>query len=342
MCCSLLPILDGLLNKEDILKLEKVLASYSVNASSYLTVSKLAASFSISTEIASKVLGVLAKENYLSISYVIRCQSCGLAVKKYSSLSDLPEEPFICYSCGEKITVNLENVETLYSVNGSYFFPQGQHDEFSCPQSAAHENSIEFAISTGGANGLLYHPNEKEYLELEELYEKVFNGRSNKTKGESLEKLTGYLFNLCEAFRGNGIKTLTNQIDCFVNNKYYLGIGLFNNIGSRIVIECKNELKVPSGSYISKLHSIITSMNAGGSEHYVKLGIIISKVRPPKTYREHAVKYYLMNKTIIVSLWKDDFDRIIKKRVNLLDVIDEKITEIITDSTTDLFQAGIY
>ena len=342
MCCSLLPILNGLLNKDEVAQLEKVLASYSTNSSSYLTVSKLAAALAVSTEVSSKVLEILTKENLVSLSFAIRCPNCGLAVKRYKSLSDLPEESFDCYSCGEEIAVDLENVETLYSVDDSDFFHQGQHDELPCPRSAAHEDSIDYIISAGGANGLLYHPKKEEYKELEQLYEVVFNVDGNKAKGDSLERLTGYLFNLCEAFKGNGIKTKTNQIDCFVNNRFYLGFGLFNNIGSRIVIECKNESKVPSGSYISKLHSIITSINAGGNEKYVKLGIIISKVRPPKTYREQAVRYYLMNRIVIISLWKEDFDRLIEQKANLLDIIDAKITEIITDSTTDLIQAGIY
>ncbi len=95
--------------------------------------------------------------------------------RHYKSLSDLPEESFDCYSCGEEIAVDLENVETLYSVDDSDFFHQGQHDELPCPRSAAHEDSIDYIISAGGANGLLYHPKKEEYKELEQLYEVVFN-----------------------------------------------------------------------------------------------------------------------------------------------------------------------
>lgn len=82
-----------------------------------------------------------------------------------------------------------------------------------------------------------------------------------------LEELTEKLFNMCLAFRTSGIRTSTNQINSCVRNKWFLNFGIYNILGSHFYIECKNEAKTPSGTYLSKLYSIISAANAGEREN---------------------------------------------------------------------------
>ena len=162
----------------------------------------------------------------------------------------------------------------------------------------------------------------------------------NKEKGDRLEDFVIELFNLCPVFRAAGIKTHLNQIDCCVRNKMYIHYGVLKTIGLRFYIECKNEDETPSGSYISKLHSIITETNS--KEDGIKFGIIISKKKCPSTYKDHAVKYYLAQQIIVISICCDELKSLITAKGNLLELIERKSTEIILDSKTDLVEAGLY
>lgn len=157
-----------------------------------------------------------------------------------------------------------------------------------------------------------------------------------------LEELTEKLFNMCPAFRTSGIRTSTNQIDCCVRNKWYLNFGVFNILGSHFYIECKNEAKTPSGTYLSKLHSIISVANAGGKGECIKFGIIISKEKGPSTFKQLAFSYYLMHGIVIISICGRELKELFKTKGNLLELIERKAAEIMMDATTDLKAAGLY
>ena len=145
-----------------------------------------------------------------------------------------------------------------------------------------------------------------------------------------------------DRFNAAGIRTSTNQIDCFVRNKIYLDYGILRNIGARFYIECKNENATPSGSYISKLHSIISTTNASSNGECIKFGIIVSKKSAPKTFKAQAVKYYLLQKIVIIAICCKEIEQLIDQKGNLLELIERKATEIMVDSTSDLVQAGLY
>jgi hypothetical protein len=160
-------------------------------------------------------------------------------------------------------------------------------------------------------------------------------------KGRSLENLILYLFNLSKYLKAGEIKTATNQFDCYVRNTAYLPYGVFNWLGYRFVIECKNEKKAPKGTYLSKLHSIINVINASDNK-IVKFGIIVSKKNPPSTYKALAIKYYLCNKIIIISITLDELKSLIDLKGNLFELIEQKCDEVILDATSDLKMAGLY
>ena len=83
-------------------------------------------------------------------------------------------------------------------------------------------------------------------------------------------------------------------------------------------------------------------MNAGGKRNEIKFGIIISKEKGPQTFKTLAVKYYLMSGIIIISIDLKEIEILLVERGNLLELIERKAIEIITDSTTDFKDVGLY
>ncbi len=344
MCCSHLLFLSVLIEEDKISRLETFLSECSDRPALVITVSRVATTIDVSPQLASKVLQELAKKDILTTKYALRCPECGTLLKRYSGLNEVECVGNICYKCNEKFDVSPEEIEIFYIINDGHFFRKGQHEkEVDYSVSAAHENSLKFLIESGGINNLLFNPNDLEYTNLRSLYSDVFNQKTTtKAKGDTLERLVAYLFGLCEAFKTGEIRTSTNQIDCFVANEFFCNLGIFGQIGPRIIIECKNEEKTPKVDYIEKLGSIISLANAGAQANYVRLGIIVSKAKPPRTYKSLANRFYLSNKIVIISLCKEDLSELVEKKKNLLEMIERKMTEVVMETTTDLRRNGIY
>ena len=125
------------------------------------------------------------------------------------------------------------------------FIDAQQNDSDTSARSVAPENSMAQIFQAGGINEYLFHPTDDQYSDLSNLYSRVVNASGKKEKGDTLEHSTAVLFNLCTAFNAAGMRTSTNQIDCFVRNKLYLDYGILLNIGARFYIECKNENTTP-------------------------------------------------------------------------------------------------
>lgn len=343
MCYERLHFLSPLLDNEKIDMLGQLLSEYSQKPFSIITVNAISSTLDVYPDKAIEIMMELEKNDLVFRNYAVRCPECGTLIKKAEKLSDLLDEEN-CYSCENNFEVTEEDIELLFYVKNPDFFDEGQHEKEggdSC--SAALASKMKIFIESGGINQLLFHPTVDEYNELQALYKNVFKKKkTSKSKGDTLEQFIIYLFGLCEAFNANGIHLSTNQIDCFVANKFLCSCGIFAQVGSRIVIECKNEEKTPSGTYMSKIDSIISNANAGNTANFVKLGIIVSKEKPPKTYKELAVKYYLSKRVVVISLWKQDLYDLVEEKKNLMEMLDRKITEIVMDSTTDLVKAGLY
>ena len=346
MCCSRLLMLRDLLDQEQIEKLEKYFSGLIGGAAKSITVSKVATALNISSGLASKILTKCKEKGVLSVCYCIRCPMCNTLIKKVNSLAEIPEGTFICYSCDEEIEIEPGDIEIIYSLNDESVFIKGQRKEIIneiSARSVVPENTMEEIFLAGNVNEYLFHPKEEEYDKLLRMYNNI-ESREGTTKkiGDTLEGLTKYLFNLCPVFQAAEIKTTTNQIDCCIRNKMYLKFGIMDTIGQRFFIECKNENKTPRGDYMSKLHSIISLTNAGGKGQCIKFGIIISKEKGPSTFKELAVKSYLADGVVIISICGEELKELFDNRGNLLDLIERKTTEIMLDSTTDLVKAGLY
>ena len=344
MSYSHLSILKEILPDDQI----EILASYFNNlvgsAINNITISKTSRVLNCTSDIAMKVLMKCYSEGILAISYGIRCPECNTLIKRIDDLSLLSSDEITCYSCDESFLTNPRQVEILFSLIDSSIFILGQHETEEFEASArpvALEDSLENIILAGGINNLLFNPTDDEYKELRRMFDSISKKQSTtKQAGDTLENFTRYLFGLCSVFSTAGIKTETNQIDCFVRNKMFLNYGVLYTIGGRFFIECKNESKTPKGEYMSKLHSIIKNTN--GKNSLIKLGIIISKEEGPNTFKKLANKIFLSENIIMIAICGKELDEFIKNKGNLLDLLERKIDEITLDSITDLCEAGLY
>lgn len=346
MYCSHLLILEDTISKEQIQKLDSYLSGLTGSSINNITISKVAKYMNIETNLATKIMLSCQKNGIFDMTYAIRCPECGTLIKRVDKLSQIPKDKISCYACdSEDLEITKNDIEVLFRLIDPLVFNCGQqeliHGNSSANSPVAHEDTLENILLAGGINEYLFSPTDDEYKELEKMYEAVFEiTPTKKAKGDTLERLTAYLFNLSPAFKACGIKTSTNQIDCYVRNTMCMDFGVLNTIGERILIECKNEGKAPSGGYMSKLHSIICNIN--GKRSMVKLGIIVSKEKGPSTFKSLATKMYLSDAIIMISICGDELGELIKSRRNLLELIERKIDEIAFDATTDLRQAGLY
>lgn len=344
MYCSRLSVLQELLSEDKIEKLDKYFASLIGSACENITVSKVAKAIGVAPNISSKILTKCMKEGLLKVSYAIRCPKCNMLIKRVDFPSEVPDEAFECYGCNEEIEVTTQDVEVLYSLIDNRVFINGQQVETKLPARAVvQEDSLESVFLAGGVNEYLFQLSDEQYQHLSDMYARVKSRKGTTKKiGDTLENLVIELFNMCSVFNAAGIRTSTNQIDCCVRNKMYINYGVLNTLGSRFFIECKNENDTPSGGYLSKLHSILSVTNADAKEKCIKFGIIISKEKGPITFKKLAVKYYLMNKIIIISICGKELENLFSTKGNLLELIERKATEIMLDATTDLQEAGLY
>ncbi len=344
MYCSRLLVLKELLDEQKIEKLEEYFTGLIGSAGNSISVSKVVSAIEISPGLASKVLTKCVREGILKASYAIRCPECGMLIKRVESPQDIPEGIFECYSCNEEIEVTPKDVEILYSLEDDRVFIGGQQVEMNLPARAVvPEDSMESIFLAGGINDYLFQLSEEKYRYFSDLYERVKNHKgTTKNIGDTLENLIKELFNVCPVFSASGIRTSTNQIDCCVRNKVYVKYGVLNLLGAHFIIECKNENNTPKGEYLSKLHSIISVANAGTDGKCIKFGIIVSKDKGPSTFKQLAVKYYLINKIVIISICGDELKELFRTRGNLLELIERKATEIMLDATTDLKEIGMY
>lgn len=350
MCYSQLSMLNELLTEEKIEKLRGYFYSLNDNTKNKITTIKIMNELDIDSKTAKKVLMSCKRNGILKISYAIRCPECGFILK---ILQDMPidyDEFNYCYGCDEDINVTSDNVELIFTlVNEPGCFMKGQRLEskksFKCVDNSdnvAPVTTLSSFIETGdfNVNEELYSPSEGEYNTMKEMYSKVREVKTTKDKGDSFEKLICYMMNLVKCFKADEFKTSTNQLDCVVRNTWCTSFGTLEFIGGRFIIECKNEKNKPKGTYMSKLHSIITVTN--GQTKNIRFGIIASMKNPPFTFKALAVKYYLINGIIIISIDENDLEQIIINKENLLELIDRKCNEIIFDSQKDLEELSLY
>ena len=341
MCCSLLLKLNDILSEENLEKLREFFEQLTPNTSDKITAEKLASYMGVDFSEARNILMKCKKIGVLELQFAVRCPECGALIKQAKDFEELFNVDE-CYVCGSEIEISEEDIVLIFSLDKDKFpFDSGQHKIRDNAKSVvAQENSIEKFVKEGHLNAILYNPTDEDYAELKKLCELALQAKTKKEKGESLEKTVIFLFNMGNLFSAEERKITNNQIDCIVTNRWYTHCGIFDVIGGHFLVECKNETrrnkkdatiegKPPKGSYLSKLHSIITETQKNHT--YVKFGVIVSRGKAPKTYHEHAVKYKMLHDVVIIHFTLNEILDMAINKENLLDKMDEKIKNIIID-----------
>lgn len=315
------------------MNVDNILRSFSQG--NKITISKLSVLSNIDPKTAQMILQMLSNKNILETKFAVYCPQCEVALLYTDNLTEIDESIF-CHSCEERVQISNEDIEVIYIFKDCPFVKR-QQNHFQLTSSVANVNFQKFSLADFINNdkldvyGFLYRPTDADYKYLESLYNSVFECSTTKEKGDSLERLTKNIFNLCKAFKANEILTQTNQLDCYVRN-----ISKFINIGyDDFIIECKNENKTVSGSYIAKLHSIV-------KRHNKSIGIIVSKSNVPSTFSKLCREILLTDKIIIISFNKTDLFNLVYNRKNLLELIERKIEELKLNSKKTLNEYGLY
>ncbi len=313
----------------------------SCSRSSKINPIKFSLNQELEISLVNRVLTFLVDNGTLDCLFTIRCPECGVCIKEINDITEI-DKTIYCYSCEEKIEISTDNVIVLYTYK-NYPFRERQQNNIFVDDSVALEKNESLTLTqileshNYDLNKEFFNPSNDEYLVLEKMYNAVFEKHNTtKSKGDSLENLVCFLFSLCKHFEvSNCVKTRSNQIDCYVRNKLFVPGISPENCKDSIQIECKNENKKPSITYLNKLHSILKT--TGG--HF---GIIVSRCQKPSTYNELANKIYLRDEILIVSVDNQDLKSIILERKNLLELLEKRIMEVKLDATRDLAQLRLY
>jgi len=325
----------------------QLLDSYFLTLKGYssenITASKVATALKITSSQAVSILSKCAEHGIVSVTYGICCPHCSTLLKRYCAIGQIPETEYTCYSCDESFLIDAEDVVVLYQLQVKPDFTDGQQGLIQADNACdpvAQEDTLRAFLLSDCCYSLLYHPSEEEYKKLAQMLDEVSRKKpTTKQTGDTLESLTRYLFSLCEGFIAKPIRTRTNQIDGCVKN-IVRQFGIFAQIKSHFIIECKNESSSPSGGYFLKIESIISDINAHNT--IVGLGIIVSQRNGPKTFKTIATKKYLKSGLILINITLKEIKQLIVNRENLLVLLERKIFEVTSDATTDLKAAGLY
>ena len=310
-----------------------------MSVNSVFTLSQFVYDNKLDTDTSKKVLQWLCLNDILTQQYAIKCPKCGYMIEYIEDINKL-KEVVLCISCNLDVEITADDVIVIYALKTPPFVDGQQIEKKFVKKNniyfAAHlEDTLANLIKCGNANSLFYNPSEDEYVLLKECYDKIFMATTKQEKGYTLENLVKMLFNLCTQFKASTINISNNQIDCYVRNKFSVPGTELEKISNDYIVECKNEAKTPRITYLNKLHSILEMSGK-------KRGIIFSKCSAPKTYKVTARDIYLSKGIIIISINKDDLYQIVCNRMNFLECISRKENEIITNSKSNLIEAGLY
>lgn len=349
---SILLMLNNIIDADCIEKLDEWLYNLSAQEKNHITISRLKKAISLPRETVEQIVERLVSINVFTREFGIRCSECGLLLKQVGqeNLLDTIETLDYCYGCDNEIKVTADDIIAIYKFNDNTPPEPKKQTKKNCNDKVAEnieildeEDSFSALVRSGyNPHSIFYCPSKEEYETMENSYEKMQSSKLRSAeKGKRLEELIQYIFSRCKLFEACGVRTALNQIDCVVRNKVCLpGIPILEYIGGILIIECKNEKTPPKIDYLHKIHDIISEMN--NEQGYVRFGIIVSIVPPPKTYREHAYHYYMRNKIIIVSLEQEDLDNIIYRKENILDILDRKAKCLMMNIKEEKQLASLY
>lgn len=355
---ELLEIIDKTGAKELIEKIDRYFAFLPNKSQVVITASSFSNRFEIDFNIAETLLNFCYELELLEKFYIVCCPICGREVFKANKkeLLEKISDFDYCIKCKHEISEGDIQPDSIYVGYVLVKSPDLDPEDISKETERILGNNYKCLYNNEvdtlrklleekkeKPHDFFYNPSEVEYRELKEMVATLdYDYGDDTTKqGKALEGLACKLFELCWGMKSTPImRTPTNQIDCTVRNDLTISLTLYNELGSIIKCECKNEPnKTPGNTYYQKLHGIL-SMSKNEIEQSV--GIIFSRKKRAKTCKILEREYFLKDNIIIINLCNDDYKRIIDEKENFLDVIQEKVQNIKNNFSTDPEQHKLY
>lgn len=348
MFCSQLFTLEKSFPSTQLEKIDEYLSSLSSTALSLITAYKISIATGIDYGECIRFLKECVDLGLMHKRYALCCPTCGGFLRISDKIDDLIDsDGLYCHRCDETVQIDetdfASNVEVLFAFEGSTCpFDNGQQLSDISPindgSAVARTCNLNHALKVRIIEySDLFAPTEEEYGVLSTLLKDVKTRQNTTTAtGTTLESFCFYLFGLCKIFKATlEFRNETNQIDTFVRITSYLPDGLFGIKSNYFAIECKNEQCPPKGTYLSKLHSILHIIDSN-------LGIIVSRKTAPSTFKVLAHDIFLRDGMCFIWFDIDELEKIVSSRVNLLELMDEKVSSLRTDSRKHLSEYGVY
>ena len=300
-----------------------------------ISIGKVANELNIEFSLAKNILEDSVELSILEHRYAIKCPECGHAIE-IVSIEELYDKINTINSCDacetEDIQITDEDIQILYKKIDN----NKRKDRTNKIKTVKKFNStdtlkdfIEDKIIN--PNDIFYNPTGEEKNKMIELFEMIGKKANNTTEfGNQLRNFTEYVLRIVKIFEAANIRTKTNEIDCLVKNKLYFATPYFiNELGSLIVVECKNEKKKPDNTYFHKVQGNLKLYKSN-------CGIIIAINDPTKAALQLANSNYLIDNTIIVSINYEELKKIVYNSLNFLDLLENKIAMLKLNATTYL------
>lgn len=192
MYCSHLLMLENVIKKDELIKLQNYLSSLNPNSKKLITVSKIRDVLNIDEKKATEILLSCNKEGFMGISYAIRCPESGLLIQRINDINFVDKIRIYCYKCEDEHEITSEDVIVLFSLEiDVHPFNEGQLE------TAFDSTDILFSVAPCDTYSVL-----KDYLKLATI--SLQNDMASKEYASVKEK------RLCEI--DYKIKSLDNDI----------------------------------------------------------------------------------------------------------------------------------
>lgn len=135
------------------------------------------------------------------------------------------------------------------------------------------------------------------------------------------------------------IKLNVNQIDCSIRNDFKINSSVYEEFGSYIFGECKNEKnETPPNDYFYKLKGIISTSKFQTERGF---GIIFSRKKVANTWKILCKDAFKYENIIIINFYNDDYE-LIKNGENFLNLVQEKIQTLKASISTPPEKHNLY
>lgn len=300
-----------------------------------ISIAKASNELNIKFSMAKGILEDSVSLGILEHRYAIKCPECDHVIEIVSieELYDKIRNINNCDACeNENLTITDEDIQILYKKIENKI----DIDDTNIVKKNINFNDTDslrgfFEDSILNPNDIFFRPTEEQKKEMIKLFEKIGQKEKNTTAlGNQLRNFTEYVLRIVKVFEAANVRTQTNEIDCLVKNKLQIGIPYFlNELGSLIIVECKNEKTKPRNTYYHKIQGILKIFKS-------KCGIVVAINNPTKPALQLANINYLMDDIMIVAINYEELRKVVYENLNFLDLLENKIVMLKTNATTYL------